>query len=129
MKSPRSPPPSAGGTKSGESPPTYASAVQSSAAVSSAAVSSAAATVGVPSVSQCQDEVELRMALAQSQDKVSELVSLNSQMQREINKLKDTVSSALHRCSSSTHTRNNHLFSYCMLRLYSLLCTTRSVDD
>ena len=93
-------------TKSGESPPTYASAVQSSAAVSSAA-----ATVGVPSVSQCQDEVELRMALAQSQDKVSELVSLNSQMQREINKLKDTVSSALQRCSSYTHTRNNHLFS------------------
>ena len=113
-------------TKSGESPPTYASAVQSSAAVSSAAVSSAAATVGVPSVSQCQDEVELRMALAQSQDKVSELVSLNSQMQREINKLKDTVSSELQRCSSSTH---NHLFSYYMLRLNSLLCTTRSVDD
>ncbi|XP_067932077.1 ARF GTPase-activating protein GIT2-like isoform X2 [Watersipora subatra] len=38
------------------------------------------------------DEVELRMSLASSQNKISELVSINQQLQREVAHLKTTIS-------------------------------------
>lgn len=41
---------------------------------------------------QCADEVELRMTLATSQNKISELVAVNQQLQREVANLQTTVS-------------------------------------
>ena len=41
----------------------------------------------------CTDEVELRMSLASSQNKISELMNVNQQLMREVAQLKITVSS------------------------------------
>lgn len=46
----------------------------------------------LPTAAQCNEEVELRMALAQSEDRISELVSINKQLQREVSSLKNNVS-------------------------------------